>query len=518
MRITPPTPVVDDALGASSGDAPGAVETSVRPGAESEPSGPKTGQIAIAGASGYVGRLLAERLARTGHGVVALARHPAGLPSGPRVRALGVDISDVDATVAALAGADAAFYLVHAMAGGEGFAARDRGLATAFAQAARKSGVRRIIYLGALGHDDLSPHLASRQEVGVVLRSTGIDVVELRAAVILGAGSISFEMLRSLTERLPVMVCPRWVGTRLQPLAEDDLLAYLEESLTVPPGIYEVGTPDVTDYGEMMRLYAEARRLRTRRIFTIPLLTPSLSARWVDLVSPVDRLISHSLIESLVNEVVVHDPEPAMRAFAVRPQPVTDAIVRAIDEETERVSDGFFDRPEGRAGGVYTMRCATPLPPEQVDAARTNLGRVGGDLGWYGMAWAWKLRLRVGRMFGERLSLLRPERIEPGARTDWWIVTRADEDHLVLSAKDWFCGEGWLGYRVASSPLRLEQVAAFRPKGLLGLAYWRMLWPVHWVVFRAMARGQVRRARAESSRAHAARLVGSNGGRRSPEN
>jgi uncharacterized protein YbjT (DUF2867 family) len=475
-------------------------------------------QVAIVGASGYVGRLLAERLARAGHGVVALARRPAGLPSGPRVRALGVDVSDVDATVAALAGAHVAFYLVHAMAGGEGFAARDRGLATAFAQAARKSGVRRIIYLGALGHDDLSPHLASRQEVGVVLRSTGIDVVELRAAVILGAGSISFEMLRSLTERLPVMVCPRWVGTRLQPLAEDDLLAYLEESLTVPPGIYEVGTPDVTDYGEMMRLYAEVRRLRTRRIFTIPLLTPSLSARWVDLVSPVDRRISHALIESLVNEVVVHDPKPAMTAFTVRPLPVIEAIVRAIDEEAERVSEGFFDRAEGLAGGVYTMRCATPMTPDQVDAARTNLGRVGGDLGWYGMAWAWKLRLRLGRLFGERLSLRRPERIEPGAQTDWWTVTRADEDLLVLSTKDWFCGEGWLGYRVASSPLRLEQVAAFRPKGLLGLAYWRMLWPVHWVVFRAMARGQVRRARAESSRGHAARLVRSNGRRRSPEN
>ena len=139
--------------------------------------------------------------------------------------------------------------------------------------------------------------------------------------MILGAGSISFEMLRSLTERLPVMVCPRWIDTRLQPLAESDLLAYLAGSLDVPPGIYEVGTPDVTDYGEMMRGYAEARGLRPRRIFTMPLLTPSLSARWVDLVSPVDRLISHSLIESLVNEVVVHDPAPAMRAFAVRPRP-----------------------------------------------------------------------------------------------------------------------------------------------------------------------------------------------------
>jgi uncharacterized protein YbjT (DUF2867 family) len=455
------------------------------------------GEIGIVGANGYVGRLLAQRLARTGHPVVALARRPTGLPSS-RVRAIGVDVSDVKALAAALAGVDVAFYLVHAMAGGEGFAVRDRRLAAAFAEAARRAGVRRIVYLGALGHGDLSPHLASRQEVGSVLRESGLEVVELRAAVILGAGSISFEMLRSLTERLPVMVCPRWVGTRLQPLAEDDLLAYLEESLAVPPGVYEIGTPDVTDYGEMMHRYSQARRLRPRRILTVPLLTASLSARWVDLVSPVDRRISHCLIESLVNEVVVHDGARALRTFTVRPLTVTEAIVRAIDEENERVSEGLFSRRAGLVGGVYTMRCDTPVSKDLVDHVRANLGRVGGELGWYGMPRAWRLRLRLGRFFGERLSLRRPERIEEGSRVDWWTVTRADEDHLVLAATDWFCGEGWLGYRIASSPLRLEQVAAFRPKGLLGLAYWRLLWPVHWVVFRLMARGQLHRARAAS--------------------
>ena len=189
------------------------------------------------------------------------------------------------------------------MAGGTGFEARDRELAEAFGRAATSAGVGRIIYLGALGRGDLSTHLVSRQEVGAVLAASGVPVVELRAAVILGAGSISYEMLRSLTERLPVMVCPRWITTRLQPLAESDLLDYLAGSLVAPPGIYEIGTPDVTDYGAMMRSYAEARGLRPRRIFTVPFVTPSLSARWVDLVSPVDRRISHALIESLVNEV-----------------------------------------------------------------------------------------------------------------------------------------------------------------------------------------------------------------------
>ena len=160
------------------------------------------------------------------------------------------------------------------------------------------------------------------------------------------------------------------------------------------------------------------------------------------------------------------------------------------------MSEGLFVRSEGLEGGVYTMRCAAPLPKDLVDAVRANLGRVGGELGWYGMPLAWRLRLRLGRFFGERLSLRRPGRIERGAQVDWWTVTRADGDHLVLAATDWFCGEGWLGYRIASSPPRFEQVAAFRPKGLLGLAYWRLLWPVHWVVFRIMARGQLHHARS----------------------
>jgi len=184
-------------------------------------------RIAIAGASGYVGRLLADRLAGAGHQVLALARHPGTLPTGDRISAVAVDVADPEATARALAGADAAYYLVHAMAGGTGFEARDRELAAAFGRAARAAGVGRIIYLGGLGRGDLSAHLVSRQEVGAVLAASGVRVVELRAAIILGAGSISYEMLRSLTERLPVMVCPRWITTRLQPLAECDLLDYL---------------------------------------------------------------------------------------------------------------------------------------------------------------------------------------------------------------------------------------------------------------------------------------------------
>jgi uncharacterized protein YbjT (DUF2867 family) len=459
-------------------------------------------KIAIVGASGYVGLRLAARLAGHKHDVVTLARRPVRL-TGLR-QAIGVDVGHVDHTAAALQGITTCYYLVHSMAAGADFVDRDRRLATAFVEAAKRAGVQRIVYLGGLGRDQLSAHLASRQDVGEVLRGSGIPVVELRAAVILGAGSISFEMLRFLTERLPVMICPRWVRTRLQPLAESDLLDYLEASLEVAPGVYEVGTPDVTEYVTMMQCYAEARGLPRRHIIEIPFLTPRLSAHWVDLVCPVDRRVSHTLIESLVNEVVVREPG-ASAHFQVKPVTVRDAIARALEDEAERVSSDLFGREPGLQGGVYTVKRSLLVEPYLVGALRANLGRVGGDLRWYGLARAWRLRIAVGRLFGEHLQTYRPESVRLGAAVDWWTVTRCDEDHLVLATRDWFCGDAWLGYRVISSPPRLEQVAALRPKGLLGLAYWRMLWPVHFVVFRVMARGQVRRARLAADAARRGR-------------
>ena len=459
-------------------------------------------RIAIAGASGYVGRLLADRLAGAGHLVSALARSPGTLPAGQRISPVVADVADPVATARALEGADAVYYLVHAMAGGAGFEDRDRELAAALGRAARAAGVGRIIYLGGLGRGDLSAHLVSRQEVGAVLAASGVPVVELRAAVILGAGSISYEMLRSLTERLPVMVCPRWITTRLQPLAESDLLDYLVGSLVVPAGVYEIGTPDVTDYGAMMRCYAEARGLRPRRIFTVPFVTPSLSARWVDLVSPVDRRVSHSLIQSLVNEVVVHDQERTYAAFGINPLPVGEAVRRAIDVEGERVSAGLFDRPLSLGTSVYTVRCAAPLDRDCIEELRDDLAQVGGNLSWYGSEWAWALRVALGRVFGETLGVWRPDRLCPGETVDWWRVVQADPDHLVLASVGWFCGESWLGLRLTDEhgPPRLEQAAAFRPKGLLGLAYWWVLWPVHQVVFRVMVRGRVRRTRRRTRR------------------
>lgn len=462
--------------------------------------------VAVAGASGYVGRALTGRLAADGQAVVALGRKPQDLPQGAGIERRSVDVANQEATIAALDGVGVAYYLVHALADAERFRNRDRAMASSFAQAARRAGVERIVYLGGLGGEGVSAHLASRHEVGAILADSGVDVVELRAAVVLGAGSISFEMLRYLTERLPVMVCPRWIDTRLQPIAERDLIEYLIRAPTVHPGTYEIGSPEVTTYGQMIQTYAEVRGLRPRAILRVPLLTPSLSSRWVDLVAPVDRRVSHSLIESLRSEVVVTDAASTQAAFGLDPVPVADAIKMALDDQRVAVTDSLLDGKGGLRDGVYTMRTAVVLPSPNGAAVRDDLARVGGDLRWYGLAWLWWLRLLLGRLFGERLAVRAPDSVKVGATVDWWTVARSDDTSLVLVA-DWKLGDAWLGYRVVGGgrhrrrgAARMEQVAAFRARGVIGLLYWRALWPVHWLVFRGMTRHRVRSAGTTPSR------------------
>jgi len=451
-------------------------------------------KVAIAGASGYVGQGLAPRLAAAGHDVVVMGRSAGTLPAGPRISAAELDIGDERALRENLAGADAAVYLVHSMAAGDDFAERDRQLATTFAAAAAAADVGRIVYLGGLGGGDMSDHLASRQEVGQVLASGPVPVVELRAAVVLGSGSISFEMLRYLTERLPVMVCPRWIRTRIQPIAEADLMAHLERALdeAVPPGVYEVGGPEVTTYQQMIASYARVRGLRPRRIIDVGVLTPSLSARWVDLVTPVDRTVSHTLIESLVTEVVVTDGERTHRTFGIDCVGVDWAISQALDQQLAEVAAHIFDLPAGTSEGLYAMAERAELGDVPAATVREGLLECGGDLRWYGVPLAWRLRLALGHLFGERLSLHRPVEVVPGAQVDWWEVERLEPDVLVLGTASWFCGEAWLGFRMDPDERSITQVGVLRPKGLVGVVYWRVLWPIHLVVFELMAKEQVK--------------------------
>jgi len=401
-------------------------------------------------------------------------------------------VGDEVAITDALAGVDVAYYLVHSMASGGDFRDADLRLATTFGRAAAETGVSRVIYVGALGDAPDSAHLASRQEVGSALGAAGTPVVELRAAVVFGSGGISFEMLRYLTERLPAMVCPRWVRTRIQPIALTDLLDYLEESLQVDPGTYEIGGAEVTTYREMISEYARVRGLRSRRIVDIPLLTPHLSSYWVDFVTPVDRSVSHALIESLVTEVVVTDPEPTQRAFSVRPMGVERALATALEDQGEEVTRSLFDRRNGLADGVHTVVVDIEAHAGVESAVARDLGEIGGTLGWYGAAPGWALRLLLGRLVGERLRRGKPELLEQGALVDWWRVARVGPGELVLRGVGWFSGDAWLGFRVKDGSLR--QVAAFRPRGIPGFLYWKLLWPVHDFAFHRMAQHRIRRA------------------------
>jgi uncharacterized protein YbjT (DUF2867 family) len=446
--------------------------------------------VAIAGASGFVGRALTARLLAHGHGVVALGRSATSLSTAART--VDVDVADEGATTSALAGVAAAYYLVHSMAEGGEFRDLDLRLATTFGRAAAEAGSGRIVYVGALGEAPDSAHLASRQEVGAALGAAGTPVVELRAAVVLGSGSISFEMLRYLTERLPAMVCPRWVGTRIQPIALTDLLEYLEQSLHVEPAIYEIGGADVATYLELIAEYASVRGLRPRRILDIPWLTPHLSSYWVDLVTPVDRSVSHALIESLVTEVVVTDTERTRQAFSVTPMGVESALRAAMDDQSDQVARFLFDRRSGLEDGVYSAVVEVAVPAGADEAVGRDFKEIGGTLSWYGAAVGWAGRLLLGRLVGERLRPRKPESLEPGALVDWWRISRIESDELVLGGVGWFFGDAWLGFRVKDGSLR--QVAAFRPRGVAGFLYWKLLWPVHDLAFERMARHRVRRA------------------------
>jgi len=289
--------------------------------------------ILLTGATGYVGRRLLQALERRGSRLRCLVRRPAALPgAAPSTEVVPGDLFDGESLRRAMVGITQAYYLVHSMSDEGGFAERDRQAALAFGGACRDAGVRRIVYLGALGRGEhLSKHLASRQEVGRILRSSGVRVVELRAAVILGPGSLSFDLVRSLVDKLPVMVTPKWVRTPTQPIAIDDVIAYLQEALQVEPaGVYEIGGTDRTSYAGLLRAYAKARGLH-RLMIPVPVLSPGLSGRWLSLICPRQARVGRSLVEGVRNETLVTD-SAADAAFRHRPLGIEEALRRAIAE------------------------------------------------------------------------------------------------------------------------------------------------------------------------------------------
>lgn len=471
--------------------------------------------VLVTGATGYIGGRLVPRLLGQGARVRCVARDVRWLDRRwPDVEVVQGDLADENAARRALDGIDVAYYLVHSMARGNAFRERDRQIAQTFAEAARRAGVTRIVYLGGLGDpaEIRSKHLASRQEVGSILAASDVPVVEFRAAVIVGSGSASFEMIRYLTERLPVMITPRWVDTRCQPIGIRNVIEYLLEALDDPEaeGIYEIGGPDVLTYRQMMVEYAHTRGLR-RVIIAFPVPHPEWSSRFVDIVTPIPYAIAQPLVESLKTEMVVRD-DRAVREFSVRPMgyraAVELALTRVASDEVETtwassLASFSGDQAQGRQLAVHEgmlferHRARCSASPEAVFDVVCALG---GDDGWPAGNALWQLRGLIDRMFGGvgmRRGRRHPRQLRIGEPLDFWRVEALEPPHLVrLRAEMKLPGTAWLQFEVLPDVdgARIEQTAFFDPHGLLGYLYWYVVLPFHRFIFPGLIRAVRERA------------------------
>ncbi len=462
--------------------------------------------VLVTGATGYIGGRLVGRLVAEGYLVRAMARDADDLAHrdwSDQVQVAAADALSGEGLPAALDGVEAAYYLIHSMSAGSDFHQKDLQAARNFGQAAKHAGVRRIIYLGALGQDDpsLSPHLASRQATGSALRQAGVSVTEFRAAVVVGAGSLSFEMLRYLTEHIPLMICPRWVYTRTQPIAIDNCLDYLAGALEQQQSIdrvIEIGGEQVLTYGEMMTGYARVRGLR-RWLLPVPVLTPRLSSYWVHLVTPISAVIAQPLIEGLRSEVIVRDPSARQLFPEVELLDYATAVKHALQElESPRIDPAEQPPPtDGSAQliwkrGLIVERRSSPSAASAASLYRAFSG-LGGDQGWLSLNWVWRLRGAVDRLLGGvgmRRSQRPAEQLSPGDLVDFWTVETLDPGrYLRLRADMKLPGRAWLEFELrepGSGEHLLQQTAIYAPKGLVGLLYWLLLYPIHSLIFRRM--------------------------------
>ena len=479
----------------------------------------------VTGASGYIGGRLVPELLAAGYSVRCMARDPGKLDGRPwsgDVEVAAADVMDADAVRRALDGIEVAYYLIHSLGTGPTFEQRDREAAGIFARAAASAGVKRIVYLGGIITGPvaaLSPHLRSRAEVGDILLASGVPTAALQAAVIIGSGSASFEMLRYLTERLPAMVTPRWVSTRIQPIAVQDVLRYLVGSAALPTDVsrsFDIGGPDVLTYADMMRRYCAVAGLRQRVLIPVPLLTPRLSSLWVGLVTPVPASLAKPLVESLVNEVVCADHDIA--AYVPDPPggliPLDLAMALALRHTREgnvstswssagtpgAPSDPLPSDPAWAGGSLYVDERvaavhATPAALWQV------IEGIGGTTGWYSFPAAWAVRGLLDRLAGGvglRRGRRDPRHLLVGDALDFWRVEAITPGSVLrLRAEMKLPGLAWLELtagRDQDGMTTYSQRAIFEPRGLAGHAYWRSISPFHGIVFGGMARNITRTA------------------------
>ena len=479
-----------------------------------------TTRVLVTGATGYVGGRLAPLLVEEGFVVRVLVRSAAKVANTPWIR--DVEVVEGDAINAAsldtaLANVDVAFYLLHSISTGAKFDDLESAMAQSFAQAAARAGVKRIIYLGGIANDDnLSKHLESRKSVGKVLASTNVPVIELRAGIIIGSGSASFEMLRYLTEHLPAMVTPRWVDNPTQPIAIVNMLHFLVAAARAPQevsGVFDVGGSETITYRNMMSRYAKIAGLRRRIIVRVPLLTPRVSSMWVGLVTPVPASIARPLINSLINKVVV---DPAKSVLNVLPPPpgglltFDQAVKRAIERTNAPTRWTDASRPwvawdvavtdPAWTGGTLFVDEREQTTSATKDQVWSVLSSLGGSTGWYGFEWLWRLRGRIDSVFGGvgmRSGRRDQHVLRVGDPLDFWrIADVKDGETLLLRAEMRVPGQAWLEFRLRHVPegTHVVQRAIFRPRGLAGRLYWWVLIPFHAIIFPGMLRNALAHA------------------------
>jgi uncharacterized protein YbjT (DUF2867 family) len=475
--------------------------------------------LLLTGASGYIGGRLLKALETSGWHVRCVARRPEFLKSrvASATEVVQADCLDRGSLVSAMAGVHTAYYFVHSMGSPGQFEEEDRRAAQNFAEAAHEQGVRRIVYLGGLGEQDagLSAHLRSRHEVADILRNSGVPTVEFRASIVIGSGSISFEMIRALVQRLPVMICPRWVEVKAQPIAIEDVIAYLVEVLELPTdqsAVYEIGGPDQVSYGEIMREYARQCGLR-RWMIPIPLLTPHLSSLWLGLITPIYARIGKKLIDSMRNPTLVGDTS-ALTAFRIKPKGLKEAIERALHCESKEFAATFWSdalssggKPASWGGVRFGTRLVdsrtieVSVPPAQAFAP---IERIGGAQGWYFASFLWQIRGFVDLLLGGvgmRRGRRDPHMVAVGEALDFWRVESLEPNRMLgLVAEMKVPGRAWLQFEVepTSHGSVIRQTAIFDPAGLGGLLYWYALYPIHYFIFQGMLRNIAATAEHES--------------------
>lgn len=472
--------------------------------------------ILLTGATGYIGGRLLGRLEREDLRVRCLTRRHQAVErlAAPSSEVVVGDLLDPDSLTAAMADVEIAYYLVHSMNATGTFEDLDRQAAVNFANAAGAAGVRHIVYLSGLGSGgDLSPHLASRHEVGRILRASGVPTTELRASIVIGAGSASFETVRAVVERLPAIPAPSWVDSAAQPIAIDDVLEYLVSAIGVEPtrsAIYEIGGNDQVTYAEVMREYARQRKLR-RRVFSFPVVTGRAWRLLLGMLIPVHGRVAGAMVDSLRNQTVVSDPA-ARDVFAVKPHGLPEAIERTLAREDRDFAETLWGsvlpaEPSSRWGGMAVSGRMVASRVRYVQASPHEvfapIQRIGGPTGWYGVDWFWRLRGSLDKVRGGegmRRGRIDPDRLDVGDPVDFWRVERIDFGRrLLLAAEMKLPGRLWLQFEVSANGGRTEirQTTVFDPAGYVGLVYWYVLYPVHHTIFAAMLRGLDRVSQAQ---------------------